>query len=115
MRTSVQRGIVMIDLKHEHLIELRSVPRHLPKRPSGKRVHISAVYRWISRGVRGITLESIVIGGTRYTSIEALERFSEQLSGPPERNNTPPTTTRRRSREQERAAREAAKILGLGQ
>lgn len=107
-------GQQMIDLKHEQLIEIRSVPRHLPKRPSGKRIHISAVYRWISRGVRGITLESIVIGGTRYTSIEALERFSEQLSAGPSRQSGPPTTTRRRIREQERAAREAAKILGLG-
>jgi hypothetical protein len=29
----------------------------------------------MTRGVRGVVLESLVIGGARYTSEEALERF----------------------------------------
>ncbi len=71
----------MIDLCSETLIPIREAPRHLPKRLNGKRIHISACYRWISRGVRGVRLDSIKIGGSTYTSIEALQRFANRLSG----------------------------------
>ena len=71
----------MIELSSETLIPIREAPRHLPKRPNGKRIHISACYRWISRGVRGVRLDSIKIGGSTYTSIEALQRFANRLSG----------------------------------
>ena len=64
----------MIDISAETLIPLREAPRRLPPRPNGKRVHISACYRWISRGVRGVHLESIKVGGSTYTSLEALQQ-----------------------------------------
>ena len=71
----------MIDIDHENLIPIRDVPCRLPPRKSGRRVHISAVYRWIKHGVRGgIRLEAVKIGGSAYTSKEALQRFIEQLS-----------------------------------
>lgn len=73
----------MIPIQGETLIQLRDVPRHLPAKPNAKRVHISACYRWVSTGVRGIVLESLKVGGTTYTSIEALERFSRELSRRP--------------------------------
>lgn len=66
----------MIDLTQEQLVALSQVPKVLPKRPNGKRLHISAVYRWVQRGRKGHRLETIKIGGTTYTSIEALQRFS---------------------------------------
>ncbi len=69
----------MIDLAAETLIPLRDVPRHLPTRSNGKRIHISACYRWMSRGVKGVVLESLRIGGSTYTSREALQRFAERL------------------------------------
>ena len=71
----------VIDISTETLIPLRDAPRHLPARPNGKRVHVSACYRWTSRGVCGVRLEAIKIGGSTYTSIEALQRFAERLSG----------------------------------
>lgn len=71
----------MIDISNEQLIPLRDVPRHLPLRPRGP-LHVSAVYRWILRGIRGVRLESIRIGGTAYTSLEALQRFGDRLSSP---------------------------------
>lgn len=73
----------MIDVTTETLVLLRDVPRQLPLRPHGKRLHISGVYRWILRGVRGVVLESVRIGGSTYTSQEALQRFSERLTGKP--------------------------------
>lgn len=66
----------MIDIAHEQLVPLQQVPRLLPPRLSGKRVHVSAIYRWAQRGVRGNRLEVIRVGGTTYTSREALQRFA---------------------------------------
>ena len=41
-------------------------------------VPYSTLYRWISRGVKGgVKLESIVVGGVRMVSQEAIARFIE--------------------------------------
>lgn len=71
----------MISITNETLVPLREAPKHLPIRPNGKRLHISAVYRWIRSGMRGVILESLKIGGTTYTSQEAMQRFAAKLSG----------------------------------
>ena len=102
-----------IEISNERLIAVRDVPRQLPPRPSGRRVHVSAVYRWLTQGVRGIVLESIKIGGTTYTSAEALQRFADQLSQPerpPMATTTPPPASRQK--QIEAATREVESILG---
>lgn len=103
----------MIDISTEHLVPISDVPRQLPPRRNGKRVHISAVYRWIQRGVRGVHLESIRIGGTTYTSSEALQRFAQGLSQPGASVSvlrlTSPTN---RNRQIEQATRRVAAVLG---
>ena len=63
-----------MDIKREQAISLSDVPNHLPKR-RGKKVHYSTVYRWVTKGSRGRKLESVMVGGVRYTTVEALERF----------------------------------------
>lgn len=102
----------MIDTASEALIPLRDVPRCLPVRPNGKRLHISAVYRWTLRGIRGVVLESIRVGGTTYTSREALQRFSERLTGaaPAAIPVNPVSLARKRQIDQANAA--VAKALG---
>lgn len=60
-----------IDLQHEQLLSLSAVSKLLPGRP-----HASSIFRWISRGIRGVRLESTLLGGRRYTSREAIERFA---------------------------------------
>ena len=77
---SSSRETRMIDIHKETLISISDTPKHLPRRSSGKTVHISAVYRWISKGVRGIRLESARIAGCTYTSLEALQRWSDALT-----------------------------------
>ena len=98
----------MIDHHREELVPLPKVPKLLPRRPNGKRLHISTVYRWAQRGVRdGIRLETLRIGGTTYTSRQALQRFAEALSSsdgdtatmdhdPPTVHHRPPGTAARR-------------------
>lgn len=85
----------MIDIGNEQLVSLRDVPKLLPTRSSGKRVHISAVYRWVQRGVRGNRLEVIRVGGTTYTSREALQRFASSPAQPRQGAN-PNSATRQR-------------------
>ena len=40
-------------------------------------VNVSTVWRWAVKGCRGVVLESLSIGGRRYTSEEAFGRFIE--------------------------------------
>lgn len=61
-------------LHGEQLIAIPDVPDFLPTR-RGKKLHISTVYRWVLKGARGKVLDSAMLGGIRYTSLEALERF----------------------------------------
>ena len=101
----------MIDVSSESLVPIRDVPRLLPARPSGKRVHVSAVYRWVARGVRGVTLESIKIGGTSYTSMEALARFAEHLTGQVDKHARSTPTPKARQREIDRADQQVRALL----
>lgn len=95
----------MIDLASEQVVSLHDVPRRLPRRRGGRPVHVSCVYRWTTRGCRGLILESIQIGGTRCTSIEALTRFFDALR----RVRMPELAGPRRTREMRRAANMLAK------
>lgn len=48
----------------------------------GKKVSRSTLHRWATNGVRGTVLETVRIGGRRFTSADALERFCDgQLRG----------------------------------
>lgn len=57
----------MID---EELMTLAQAAKKLPHGP-----HVATLYRWMSRGVRGVRLRTCLIGGRRYTSQEALDEF----------------------------------------
>lgn len=67
----------MIDIAHEQLLSMLEAAKRVPGR-----VHVSTVWRWSLRGVRGRVLETVIIGGRRYTSAEALERFAQQKGTP---------------------------------
>ena len=88
----------MIDIASEQLVPLNEVPKLLPARGNGKRIHISAIYRWAQRGVRGTRLEVIRVGGTTYTSREALQRFASPPAEPVQYAK-PKTATRDRQLE----------------
>ncbi len=42
-----------------------------------------SVYRWAQKGVKGVKLEARNIGGRKYTSREAVERFLTALNQSP--------------------------------
>ncbi len=72
----------MIDLTTETTLSLTEATKHLPRRRAGKRPHVATLYRWAQRGLRGVRLETIQVGGTLCTSLEALQRFCDRLSDP---------------------------------
>jgi len=65
----------MIDL-NEDLIPISQVPGEFPSRP-----HIATVWRWVTRGVRGVKLATVHLGGRRFSSREAIQRFVEATTG----------------------------------
>jgi hypothetical protein len=67
----------MINIGSEHLRLLTKASADVPGSP-----HTSTVIRWALRGLRGVRLETILVGGRRYTSVEAIERFLERLNEP---------------------------------
>jgi hypothetical protein len=72
----------MIDTTIETVRPLAQAASELPRRRGGRKTHISTLYRWATAGCRGVVLETIQIGATRCTSLEALQRFFERLSLP---------------------------------
>lgn len=104
----------MIDLTKETLVPLSQVPKHLPRRPSGKKIHISAIYRWQGKGIRGVRLETAVLGGSTFTSTEAIIRFSERLTAQRANPKTPISRlTRARQVQAQQAAQEVRERLGI--
>src|SRR5687767_11665175 len=79
------------------LIRLADVPRvaWLPRRREGKRLGLSTVHRWAQRGLGGVVLRTIRVGGVLCTSERWLWDFFTALSGnasaapPPSRHSTP--------------------------
>ena len=66
-------------LLSEELLKFSQVPDwYLEK--IGHPIDRSTCYRWRTRGCRGVKLETILIGGSRFTSLEALDRFVEQTN-----------------------------------
>jgi hypothetical protein len=63
--------------------------------------HVATLWRWRTVGCRGHKLETILFGGRRYTSREAIARFLVAINGEPIRSETP--------RQREAALRRAEK------
>jgi hypothetical protein len=91
-----------IDISTESLISMGEASARLPGRPS-----LCTIWRWRLRGVRGRRLESVVIGGTPYTSVEALERFARHQGGTDAPTIRTPAARERAIRQAERELADA--------
>ncbi len=98
----------MIDLQNEQIISLAEAARSLP----GGSVHVSTIHRWRLRGVRGVKLSTVMRGGARRTSREAIERFCVAVTAASE-GETPPTRTARQRRRAIRAAEAELNKAGI--
>jgi hypothetical protein len=50
------------------------------ERRFGRRPNIASIWRWATKGIRGIRLATIALGRFRYTTESALERFIAETS-----------------------------------
>jgi hypothetical protein len=92
-------GATMIDPLSESLVTFTEATKLLPGRPN-----LATLWRWRTAGVRGIKLESVLVGGKRYTSREALQRFVERTTAVADGQPIPSRTSRQAERSR-RAAR----------
>lgn len=76
-----------IDIHSDSLLTISQAAKSLPMRPN-----VSTVWRWVQRGVRGVKLDTVLVGGRRYTSKEALQSFIEQSTAAAD---APPVRTSR--------------------
>ncbi len=70
----------MIDRKCENLIPIARIAEHERLWPEGRAPHRDTIARWARQGCRGVRLETVLLGGRRYSSLEAVERFITTLS-----------------------------------
>ncbi len=91
----------VIDLTREEPVPLAQVPklRCVPRRPGGKTIHLATVHRWATNGIGGVVLETIRCGGTKCTTVAAIQRFFARLS-----EQSKPTGQPIRTRRQQRHA-----------
>jgi hypothetical protein len=87
-----------IDLHSGDLITMAQAATLLPKRPSA-----CTLWRWATRGVGGRTLETVIVGKTRYTTVACLEKFARFEGG----SDDAPAMRSPRQRERGVAAAEA--------
>lgn len=67
----------------DNYISLRDAAKYLPTRP-----HFATVWRWATRGVKGVILETVLVGGQRFTTEDALNDFLQSLNGRPIANRS---------------------------
>jgi hypothetical protein len=80
----------------------------LTKLAQREKVNPATTWRWGLKGVHGIKLETIIVGGRRQTSEEAWERFSAALNGEEVPAVKPSATNRKRQAAIAAAERELA-------
>jgi DNA-binding sugar fermentation-stimulating protein len=99
----------MIDFGNENAITLREAARQAPGQP-----HVSTLHRWRRRGIRGVCLETCLVGGKRFTSKEALDRFFQTVTAvsQSERLERVSTKSARREKQVDQAARKLGRALG---
>ncbi len=74
----------MIDPDSEEILSLRQARHAFPNR-----VSVPTLWRWVLNGVKGVKLESMLIGGRRYTSREACQRFMHARAGAAKNSKVP--------------------------
>jgi hypothetical protein len=76
----------MLDLHAQpslsEMFALADVPNRIPKGRNGKKRHLSRIHEWRSRGIRGVKLQAIRVGGAWCTCDLWLTEFFQRLSDP---------------------------------
>jgi hypothetical protein len=101
-----------IDLLDEDPRPLAQEARDLPRLRGDRPVDPSTLWRWHARGLRGVKLEIVRVGGTACTSKLALRRFFERVEAARQMAVAPPPAPSHHPTVADRAADELA-ALGI--
>jgi hypothetical protein len=78
---AVPLGTVLTDLRElRDAIPISRVPDILLRRPGGRAVHLSTVYRWACRGIGGTKLRTFKCGVATYVLPADLRAFLDRLN-----------------------------------
>ena len=64
-----------IDPLADELLTLPQAAALFPRRRAGSRVSTTTLWRWYTRGSRGVRLEVVRVGGAIYTTADAIRDF----------------------------------------
>lgn len=73
----------MIDVLSDQLVSFRQLADRLPRDHQGVKLHIATIGRWANHGRKGVRLEAVKIGRTRFTTDDAVRRFFAALGRGP--------------------------------
>ena len=76
---------MMIDQTKENLISLKQASKSIPAF-DGNSIHMSTIWRWCRKGLKGVNLEYVRCGRRIATSEKALNRFFTELAKLDEKN-----------------------------
>jgi len=97
----------MIDPATETLIPWQQVAKHVPGQP-----HLSTLWRWRLKGIKGNRLETLSIGGKRFSSLQAVVRFIDACNAD-DAPATPTFTATQRQHMSDAARQELAAQFGI--
>lgn len=97
-----------IDTATEHLLTLAEAAKAFP----GRSVSLQTLHRYRLHGVRGVKLETLLIGGARFTSREAIQRFIVAQNAA-DTSDAAAVSTKQRQRQISSARQELA-AMGVG-
>jgi hypothetical protein len=89
-------------LEREKLFSLTEAAKLAPRR-----LNVATLWRWRTSGCRGVKLETILIGGRRMTSRDALARFFAAVTAAADVESVRSETPHQRERRFDRAERRA--------
>jgi len=84
----------------------------MPRR-NGRPIHVATLYRWATRGVKGVRLQTVMVGRTRCVTEQALHEFFDSLGQYNETQRSAPIRPQGQG-QRNHAARRAREILHLG-
>lgn len=95
----------MIDHLTETLVNFQHAGKHIPGNPA-----LCTLHRWRLSGVRKTKLETLLVGGIRYTSVEAISRF---IAAQNASESPAPMLTASQRRTQAEAANKVLEAAGI--
>lgn len=78
----------MLSLTTETPATLHQIAAMFPGHGDKEQISYHTVYTWATTGVRGVVLETIMLGGKRLTTYQALDRFVQATNQKSKKDST---------------------------